>query len=162
LKIFFSRTNMLRGALIYASGDTIAALIQHDFSWTRLLGMMLVGATFYALEIPYYFAWIEKKVKGRKGFVNSLFKTSLAMLYFNPLWIARHLLFINLFSGNLENINLSLLSIASWSFLVNIPISLLGNYVIQNLIPLKWRFISSAIFSALLAIYYAMSMVWFD
>jgi hypothetical protein len=153
---------MLRGALIYASGDTIAALIQHEFSWTRLLGMMFVGASFYAFEIPYYFAWIEKKVRGKKGFLNSLLKTSMAMLYFNPLWIARHLFFINLFSGNFENINPGLLSIASWSFLFNIPISMLGNYVIQNLIPLKFRFISSAIFSALLAIYYAMSMVWFD
>ena len=153
---------MLRGAIIYASGDIIAAIVQSEFMWPRLLGMMAVGATFYAFEIPYYFAWIEQKVNDKTGFTNSLRKTSMAMLYFNPLWIARHLLFISLFSGQFENINLSLITIATWSFIFNIPISLMGNNIIQNLMPLKWRFISSAIFSALLAVYYAMSMVWFN
>ena len=157
----YTKQNILRGAVIYASGDTIAAFLLGAFSWERLLGMVIVGATFYAFEIPNYFNWIEKKVKEKTGFLASLYKTALAVLYFNPLWIARHLLFIMLFSGQIQEISWGLLRIASWSFLVNIPISLLANFIIQNKIPLKWRFLASAIFSALMAIYYALSIVFF-
>ena len=162
MKIFYTRQNIIRGALIFSTGDTIAALILEDFSWLRLAGMMFVGATFYAFEIPNYFGWIEQWVRKREGFVNSIIKTLLAMLYFNPLWIARHMFFIILFSQKMESLSWGLLLIATWSFLVNIPISIAGNYIIQNLVPLRWRFAVSATFSSLLAIYYAMSMVWFD
>ena len=157
----YSKQNILRGAIIYSSGDTIAALLLDAFSWERLLGMVIVGATFYAFEIPNYFDWIEKKAKGRKGLQSSLYKTTLAVLYFNPLWIARHLLFILFFSGQIQQVSWDLLRIASWSFLVNIPISLVANFIIQNKITLKWRFLFSAIFSALMAIYYALSIVLF-
>jgi hypothetical protein len=157
----YSKHNIIRGALIYSAGDTIAALLLHSFSWERLLGMMLVGATFYAFEIPNYFSWIEKKVKGQSAYRSSLFKTGLAVLYFNPLWIARHLLFIMIFSGQIQQVSWDLLRIASLSFLVNIPISIIANFIIQNKITLKWRFLASAIFSALMAIYYAMSIVLF-
>lgn len=162
MKIFYTRQNIIRGALIYATGDTIAALILGDFSWLRLAGMMFVGGTFYAFEIPYYFGLIERWVKKREGFVNSIYKTLLAMFYFNPLWIARHMFFIIVFSQKMESLSWGLLLIATWSFLINIPISLAGNYIIQNPVPLRWRFAVSATFSSLLAIYYAMSMVWFD
>jgi len=157
----YSKQNILRGAIIYASGDTIAAFLLNAFSWERLVGMVVVGATFYAFEIPNYFNWIEKRVKGEKGFRTSLYKTALAVLYFNPLWIARHLFFILLFTGQIHEISWDLLRIASWSFLVNIPISLVANFIIQNKISLKWRFLASAIFSALMAIYYALSIVLF-
>jgi len=43
------------------------------------------------------------------------------------------------------------------SFVANIPISFVANYLIQNKFKLPWRFMASAIFSALMAIYYAMS-----
>lgn len=92
----------------------------------------------------------------------TLAKTVLAVLYFNPLWIARHLLFIKLFSGQFEGIGFNLMQIALWSFLVNIPISFIANYVIQNRIKLKWRFLGSATFSALMAIYYALSETLFS
>ena len=123
---------------------------------------MAIAATLYALEIPNYFAWIEKKTKDLKRVKKTLVKTLLAILYFNPLWIARHLLFIKLFSGDFHQINLNLLEIACLSFLVNIPISFIANFLIQNKVKLHWRFFASAIFSALMAIYYALSEVIFN
>jgi len=124
--------------------------------------MMLIGATFYAFEIPNYFDWIVKKTNHLNGLKATLTKTGLAILYFNPLWIARHLLFIKLFSGQLEAIGWNLLTIALWSFLANILISFIANYIIQNRFKLKWRFLGSAIFSALMAIYYALSETLFS
>ena len=128
----------------------------------RLLGMMFVGATFYAFEIPNYFDWIVKKTEHLKGLKATLTKTGLAIMYFNPLWIARHLLFIKLFSGEMEAIGWNLMQIAFWSFVVNIPISFIANYIIQNRFKLKWRFLGSAVFSAIMAIYYALSETIFS
>ena len=124
--------------------------------------MIFVGATIYAFEIPNYFAWIDKKTSSLNGIQKTLGKTGLAIAYFNPLWIFRHLAFIKLFSGNYEQINSNLMIIALWSFLANIPISLIANYIIQNKIRLDWRFMASAIFSALMAIYYALSETIFQ
>jgi hypothetical protein len=123
---------------------------------------MFVGATFYAFEIPNYFDWIVKKTESIKGLKATLTKTVLAILYFNPLWIARHLLFIKLFSGQFEAIGVNLMEVAFWSFIVNIPISFVANYIIQNRFKLKWRFMGSALFSALMAIYHAMSETLFS
>ena len=161
MKWTYSGANILRGALIYTAGDTVAALLLGDFLWSRLLGISLVGATFYAFEIPNYFAWIERRLAEKKGLRAVVQKTLLAILYFNPLWIARHLFFIQLFSGNWEGISPDLLRLGTYSFLANIPLSLLGNYLIQNAVRLQWRFLASAIFSALMAIYYALSAVIF-
>jgi len=160
--LHYKKQNIIKGALIYSAGDTIAALLLDEFSWYRLLGMVLIGATFYAFEIPNYFDWIVKKTQFLKGIKATLSKTGLAIAYFNPLWIARHLLFIQLFSGQYYDINSTLLKIAFWSFLVNIPISFVANYIIQNRFKLKWRFLGSAIFSALMAIYYALSETLFS
>lgn len=160
--IQYTKSNILRGALIYSSGDLIAALILGEFSITRLFGIMMIGATLYALEIPNYFAWIERRTKEINGIKKTLTKTGLAILYFNPLWIARHLLFIHFFSGNFDTVDWNILKIASLSFLVNIPISFVANFLIQNKVNLDWRFLASAIFSALMAIYYALSEVIFN
>jgi hypothetical protein len=119
--------------------------------------MVFIGATVYAFEIPNYFKWIDKKTTSFSGVKLTFSKTALAIAYFNPLWIWRHLIFIKLFSGNTDEINLNLLWIACLSFLVNIPISFIANYTIQNKIKLDWRFLASATFSALMAIYYALS-----
>ncbi|WP_218645604.1 hypothetical protein [Winogradskyella forsetii] len=162
IALHYKKQNIIKGALIYSAGDTIAAFLLDEFSIYRLLGMMFVGATFYAFEIPNYFDWIVKKTIHLKGLKATLAKTLLAIAYFNPLWIARHLLFIQLFSGEFGDINFSLLEIAFWSFLVNIPISFLANYIIQNRFKIKWRFLGSAIFSAIMAIYYALSEVIFS
>jgi len=162
MQITYTKSNIIRGALIYSSGDLVAALILGEFSIIRLLCMMLLGATVYAFEIPNYFAWIERKTKKITGIKKTLAKTGLAIAYFNPLWIARHILFIKLFSGAFADINLNLLTIGFLSFLVNIPVSFLANFLIQNKVPLDWRFLASAIFSALMAIYYALSEVIFQ
>ena len=123
---------------------------------------MFIGATVYAFEIPNYFDWIVTKTKHLIGLKASLVKTGLAILYFNPIWIARHLLFIKLFSGKLDAIGWHILEIALWSFLANILISFIANYFIQNRFKLKWRFLASAVFSALMAIYYALSETLFS
>jgi len=157
IKLQYTKQNIIKGALIYSAGDTIAAFLLDEFSWYRVLGMILVGATFYAFEIPNYFDWIVKKTEHLKGLKATLTKTGLAILYFNPLWIARHLLFIKFFSGQFQDIGWNLLAIAFWSFLANIFISFIANYIIQNRFKLKWRFLGSAIFSAIMAIYYALS-----
>ena len=162
MKFQLSRKDILRGALIYASGDTTASLILQEFMWSRLIGIMLIGATVYAFEIPGYFRWIDTKVLHLKGFSKSLIRTGLAILYFNPLWIARHLFFIQLFSGLLDKVSWDILRIASWSFLLNIPIIFIANYLIQNKVNLKYKFMTSALFSALLAVYYALSKVLFS
>lgn len=160
--MIYSKNNILKGALIYSIGDSIAALILHDFSLMRFLGMVFIGATLYAFEIPNYFNWIETKTKQLKGINYVLSKTGLAIAYFNPLWIARHLLFIKLFSADFESINLNLLHIALFSFAVNIPISFFANFIIQTKTKLQWRFMASALFSALMAIYYALSETLFS
>lgn len=153
--------DMLRGLLIYAAGDTCASLILSQFSLSRMAGMMLVGATVYALEIPRYFRWIDNRTRSMEGMSGAISRTGLAMLYFNPLWIARHLLFIQIFSGRWDSVNWDLLRIGLYSFAVNVPLALGANYLIQNRISLKWRFFASAVFSALMAVYYALSQVIF-
>lgn len=156
-RLQYTTSNIVRGAVIYSAGDTIAALLLNEFSWFRLLGMVIIGATLYAFEIPNYFAWIDRKTKGLSSYKRTLAKTGLAIAYFNPIWILRHLVFIKLLSNDLNLIDIGLFRIALWSFLANIPISFVANYVIQNKVYLNWRFLASAIFSALMAIYYALS-----
>jgi len=160
--VIYTKNNILKGAIIYATGDTIAALILGEFSELRLLGMVLIGATFYAFEIPNYFKWIETETQNLKGLTYLLSKTGLAIAYFNPLWIARHLFFIKLFSRQFNALNWSIINIALISFAVNIPISFFANFIIQTKTPFKWRFLASAVFSALMAIYYALSETLFS
>jgi len=152
--------NHLRGLLIYTAGDTTAALLLHQFSWGRLLGMALVGGTLYALEVPAYFRWIDCRVPPAPHPGQRLRRAALSLLYFNPLWIARHLLFIQVFSGRWEQVSWGLLAVASGSFLMNVPVSFTANYLIQNHVPPRWRFVVSALFSGLMAVYYALSAVW--
>jgi len=146
---------------IYAAGDTVAALVSSQFSLGRLLGIMAAGATFYALEIPNYFAWIDRKVTTDRPLRRAAARTALAMLYFNPLWISRHLLFIALASGDWVAVSPDLLRVGALSWLVNIPLSVAGNFVVQVKLPLRYRFAGSAIFSALMAISYALGGVIF-
>jgi len=70
--------------------------------------MVLIGATVYAFEIPNYFAWIDWKTASITGIKKTMAKTGLAIAYFNPLWIWRHLVFIKLFLGQFEQINIHL------------------------------------------------------
>ncbi len=53
-----------------------------------------------------------------------------------------------------------MLPLATKSFLINAPASLLVNYYIQNKVSAEWRFVASAIFSGVMAVYYAVSATW--
>lgn len=152
--------NAVRGGLIYAGGDSVAALISGEFQILRAMGTLFIGATLYATEIPAYFRWIDRRFS-KAGRWNRLKRALLAQAFFNPLWIARHLLFIRLCSKRWTEIDWHLLAIGWDSFLHIVPIGLLMNYVIQNLVPLNWRFLASACYSALMAVYFALSEVLF-
>ncbi len=158
----FKLTNSIRGGLIYLAGDSVAALLSNELDWLRAAGILFIGATLYAFEIPNYFNWIDKKMKGKTGFKSSMTRAVLSMAHFNPLWIARHILFIKLFSLQFEQIGWGLIWVGTISFVVNIPISLGANYFIQNKVSLENRFMASAIFSGIMAVYYSLSMNWFS
>lgn len=156
-------TNQLRGLIIYPLGDAIAQLIIGEFNAVRLLFLGIVGGFLYSYEINKWFGFIEKK------FENPLIKTFSAIGYFNPLWIGRHLFFIELAINPallLDGSELwckiqSLIVMGSKSFIGAILISVIANFIIQNKIQFKHRFMASATFSALMAVYYALSRVWF-
>jgi len=157
MKFYIKKTDFFCGMFVYAIADTIATFILGKFDFVRLIGMLFVGGVIYASEIPLYFKWLEKNVKPSSTFKRALFSVA----YFNPLWIMRHLFFIALFSAQWDLINWKLLAIASYSFIIVFPVGLTFNYILQNKIPLKWRFISSATYSGLMAIYYALSRAVF-
>ena len=137
MELEYKIKNIAKGGVIYAIGDTIASLISDDFTWIRMLGIFIVGATVYAFEIPNYFKWIDKVVQGGAGIKTAISRALLAMLYFNPLWIARHILFIKLVSCDFDSIGWGLLLTGAISFAINIPVSLAANYIIQNKIELS-------------------------
>lgn len=151
-----TRADALRGLLIYGLGDAAAAWLGNEFVVTRAAGMALIGAALYALEIPAWFRWIDRRAP--PGSPHAMWRrTGLALLYFNPLWIARHLFFIRLFAGRFDLLRWSLIEAGAKSFLFNIPLSLLANALIQNRAPPRWRFAAGALFSSLMAVYYAWS-----
>ena len=162
MKLKYKRSDIIKGLLVYSIGDSIASILLGEFQITRLLGVILIGATVYAFEIPNYFNWIESKTNAKTGRKKAIQKTLLALLYFNPLWILRHLLFLKIFSFEFGFSFKNLLIISFYSFLVNIPISFIGNFIIQNKIRINHRFLASAIFSALMAVYYALSETIFS
>jgi hypothetical protein len=151
----------LTGGLIYMCGDAVAAIVTGEFDVVRALGVFAIGAGLYGWEIPRYFRWIESRMATVPEGRRAVFKTGLALVYFNPLWIARHLCLVYWVSGKAAEIGWQLLRIGGMSFLVNIPVSILANYLIQNKVPLRYRFVASAVFSGLMAIYYSMSSAWF-
>lgn len=146
--------DLLTGLLVYGSGDLIAALLAGQFSVQRAAGMALVGALLYGLEIPHYFRWVARVASHHRQSRAVLMRTGLAMLYFNPLWVARHLALIAVLQGNFHAIEWPLLLTACQSFLSAIPITVSANLLIQNAVPLQHRFLASALFSCVMAIYY--------
>lgn len=157
---FPSWQNAVCGGLIYSGGDSLASLILGEFQLQRMLGVMVLGASVYALEIPPYFAWLDRRF-ARPSRANAIRRALLAQAFFNPLWIARHLLCIRFFSGRWQGIDGQLLAMAAESFVSILPFGVCINYLIQNQVPLSRRFWVSACYSALMAIYFALSEVWF-
>lgn len=163
MKIVFNKNDILWGGIILALSDGFAAYLTGNFSIIRFLGLLVIGSTLYAIEIPTFFAWLEKYTKANfTGIKRKLLKTIAVVIFFNPLWLFRHFAFIDILTGQFDLINLHLLQTASISYLINIPFSIIGNYIIQNAISLKWRFISSSIYSAIMIIYFALSQVYFQ
>ena len=154
----YTKSDAIWGGVLFAIGDTIAALILNQFTLVRLVGMFVIGATVYAFEIPNFFTWIEKITAEKyTGLKRKIIKTLAVVAFFNPLWIFRHSVFILLLLGTYNLINSTLLQASVVAFLYNIPFSFGGNYLIQNKVPLRWRFIVNAIFSALITTYYSLS-----
>ncbi len=95
-RLIIKPSESIKGALVFGLFDAIAAYILGEFSFLRLLGMSLMGATFYAIEIPSFFAWIEAKSQTMKKGHGKLYKTLMTAVYFNPLWVVRHMCLIYL------------------------------------------------------------------
>jgi hypothetical protein len=102
----------------------------------------------------------------RAGHLNWLGRTIGGMAYFNPLWIARHIFVIYLTSHHFQfesppvSIVGDCFKVGCQSFMTNLPLSLLGNYVIQEKLPADLRFAGSATLSAIMAGLYAIEY-WF-
>jgi hypothetical protein len=92
------------------------------------------------------------------------------MLYFNPIWIGRHVFFIYLATHQFQvgtdmhsilSVIAECLLVGFKSFLANLPISIIGNLIIQTKLPVKYRFAGSATLSAIFAISYAIEYLLF-
>ncbi|MCE9615727.1 MAG: hypothetical protein K8T26_15775 [Lentisphaerae bacterium] len=163
MRLHATPRDIVTGLIVFPLGDSIGALLTGQFGALRFAGMMALGAILYAWEIPAYFRWIDRRTPdslppGRRA----VLRTGLAMLYFNPLWIARHLAFIAAFMAQWDALRWSLLRTATLSWAFNIPVALVGNFVIQMKLPLRHRFLGSATFSAIMVVYYALSRVMFQ
>lgn len=157
----YRRIAVVQGLLIYGLGDAAAAWILGEWTWHRMLGVMILGGAWYSIEIPTWFRWIDRVTAHRPPRVALVLRMLLAAAWFNPLWIARHLLVLQLVSGHADRVSPALLGTALHSFLVNLPFSLLANFLIQNVVALRHRFLASSSYSALTAVYYALSARWF-
>jgi len=124
------------------------------------VGILFLGGLVYAFEIPNYLKWLSRKFY-KDDVYTKIFSTVLFTLYFNPLWIARHLLVLNLFKGNFNQINWDLLRVGLDSFIYSFFFTLPINYLIINKVPVKWKFGITAVFSSSMAIFYALSEVIF-
>jgi len=178
--------DMLEGFLVYGLGDLAAQIILGSPNLIRTIGIGLIGSSFYALEVPLWFRMIEGTFchASDKIRVCQLFqepdtdnicrldykgRTLMAMSYFNPIWVARHMFFISLLNaiskGYVFNapfkIFITLIPVAAKSFLVCIPVIIAGNYIVQNKIKMKYRLIGSAILSSICALWFAVSKVIF-
>lgn len=151
----------LRAGLIFGGGDLIACLITGTWAPWRWLGLSLTGGLIYAPEIRWYFDWLERRLPPPLALRRRWLKAVLAWCWFNPLWIARHALLIRLYSGRWAEIDPWLLMLGARAFVFSMPVVLCANYLIQNRLQPASRVTGSAVLSALMAFYYALSEVWF-
>jgi hypothetical protein len=154
----YTRRDLIVGLSIYGAGDAVAAMLAGQFSVVRAVGMALIGALVYGAEIPHYFRWVDGVTRHVATVRVAVLRTALALLYFNPLWVARHLLFIALFSG--KPVDGFLVVLAAKSFITALPLTIGANLVIQNVISLPRRFLASALFSCLMAAFYPLLAGW--
>ena len=178
--------DMLEGFLVYGLGDLAAQIILGSPSIVRTIGIGLIGSSFYALEVPLWFRMIEgtfchasNKIRACQMFkepnnenicyLDYKGRTLMAMSYFNPIWVARHMFFLSLLNAISKGyvfsspfrVFINLIPVAAKSFVVCIPIIILGNYIVQNRIKMKYRLIGSAILSSICALWFAVSQAIF-
>lgn len=163
--------------IVYPLGDLIAQLILSEFNLFRSLALLLTAALIYRLEIPKWFNILDNlKIKTLNTFTSIFFnaekslnwcgKTIGAIFYFNPLWIARHMFIIKLGMASFVLANpihdfITCLSTGGKSFLVNLPLSIAGNFIVQAKLPLNYRFLGSVILTSIFAIAYAVAYKFF-
>lgn len=171
--------------VLYPAGDLVAQLIIGELNLYRLLALSLVGGVIYQFEVPIWFRWLDRcsfsqaqMAKYALGLhwltapaddqfrLNWFGRTLGAMAYFSPIWIVRHMLFLKLATTPWNQIDWLLTLQSLWtascmSFIVNMPFSLLGNYIIQARLPLKYRFLGSIIMTGLFSIAYALAYKFF-
>lgn len=164
--------------LLYPISTFIGQWISNDFHYGSLLTLTLAAVLFYQWEIPMFFKAVEEyrasdklysKLKlffNEEKAINPIGKTAAATLYFNPLWISRHMIFITLGAVPLASINwIELIDTSirkgSMSFLVTMPVVLIGNYIVQNKISLEKRFLGNAVLSGILVLAYAIGYKFF-
>ena len=161
--------NLLIGWLLYPLGDLVGQLLLGKFEPERILVMTLVGGLLYRFEIPAWFRMLDGiSIAGKK--LTWIGRTIGAMLYFNPLWIARHVFFIYLATHHFQlgtdfssavAVILNCLVVGLKSFIMNLPISVVGNLIIQTKLPMQYRFAGSATLSAIFAVSYAIEYLLF-
>lgn len=170
--------------VLYPAGDLVAQLITGEFNLYRLLILSVVGGLIYQFEVPLWFRWLDHRTiateqvgqypvlkwlttpQDNRYRLNWFGRTLGAMLYFSPIWIVRHMVFLKLATAPFTHIAWLLTIQSLWkascmSFVVNMPFSLLGNYMIQARLPLKYRFLGSIIMTGLFSIAYALAYKFF-
>ncbi|WP_373531927.1 hypothetical protein [Vampirovibrio sp.] len=174
--------------VLYPTGDLIAQFILGEFQVLRLMALSLVGGLVYQQEVPRWFQWLDQRsftaaqvqafpplkwlTQPQQGAQPQIYRlgwfgrTLGAMLYFSPLWITRHMLILKVATTAWGHIAIAATLQDLWlasckSFLVNLPLSLLGNYIIQARLPLKSRFLGSIIMTGLMSIAFALAYRFF-
>src|SRR5450759_3935051 len=89
----------------------------------HLILLSVFWGPLYAIEIPRYFAWIERYFDN-KSYWNRVKRALLAEAFFNPLWIARHIALIKCFSGQYADLQWNLLNIGWASFIQIAPFAI--------------------------------------
>lgn len=178
--IKITHTDKISGLIIYPLGDLIAQIILDDISLLRVLFVALLGRFVYAVEIPKWFGFLATLKKrtnstgisqifwekeSEKPRLSSFGKTIGATLWFHPLWIARHMLVLelaNILFGKTNFITFlpEAIMLGVLSYIGQLPIAIIVNYIIICKLNERTRFIWSSVFSGLLAIYYAVGRIY--
>lgn len=171
--------------VLYPAGDFAAQLILGELNWVRLAALSVTGGVLYQFEVPRWFRWLDQRRFSPAQVarwpllqwltqpaedhysLNWRGRTLGAMSYFSPLWITRHMLVLKLATTPWADIHgistLGVLFLAACkSFLINLPFSLLGNYLIQTQLPLKYRFLGSITMTGLFSIAFALAFRFFS
>jgi len=171
--------NNVAGWLVYPLGDLIGQLIGGNLNIARIVAIALAGGIIYRREIPAWFAFLVRfkvspSTARRFPFMrlilkddadglklNWLGRTLGATIYFNPLWMARHMMIIMLATHSWVTFNWAqaladALVLGVKAYVCNLPMTLVGNYIIQERLPFKYRLAGSSLLSALVSIVYAL------